>query len=131
MSFFPRSIFSACLILLLFCSSINLLFAADYYMSVSGDDSNPGTIKKPFASIQQANKILKAGDTLFIRGGTYKLQQKDISRYDKNLFARVIYFDKSGKKGAPIVYSAFKGERPIFDFSLVKPDNYRVYAFSV
>jgi hypothetical protein len=39
--------------------------------------------------------------------------------------------DKSGSPDKPITYSAYPGEQPIFDFSLVKPPRLRVTAFRV
>ena len=46
--------------------------ANDYYVSISGDDSNPGTLDLPFKTIQHATSIVEAGDTVYIRGGTYR-----------------------------------------------------------
>jgi hypothetical protein len=43
-----------------------------YYVSTKGCDSNPGTISSPWKSIQKAANTVKQGDTVFIRGGTYK-----------------------------------------------------------
>ena len=44
----------------------------NYYVSISGDDSNPGTLDLPFRTIQHATSIVEAGDTVHIRGGTYR-----------------------------------------------------------
>ncbi len=46
--------------------------ANDFYVSISGDDSNPGTLELPFRTIQHATSIVEAGDTVHIRGGTYR-----------------------------------------------------------
>ena len=46
--------------------------ANDYYVSISGDDSNPGTLELPFRTIQHAASIVEAGDTVHIRGGIYR-----------------------------------------------------------
>lgn len=43
-----------------------------YYVSKSGKDSWKGTEKKPFKTIRYALTKLKKGDTLYIKGGTYK-----------------------------------------------------------
>jgi hypothetical protein len=45
-----------------------------YYVSPSGDDSNPGTRDSPWASPGFGSKQLKAGDTMVILGGTYGLK---------------------------------------------------------
>ena len=67
-----------------------------YYVSPAGKNSNPGTIKKPWKTIQYAADKLVAGDTLYIRKGTYK--------------ERVVP-KNSGEAGKYIVYSAYRGEK--------------------
>jgi len=47
------------------------------------------------------------------------------------LFACITYLDKSGTEGHTIKYWAYPGERPIFDFSAVKPANQRVVGIYV
>lgn len=44
-----------------------------YYVDAGsqGDDTNPGTLPRPFKTIQHGVKNLGAGDTLYIRAGTY------------------------------------------------------------
>lgn len=44
---------------------------AEYYVSPFGSDSNSGSIGSPFLTITFGLAHLAAGDTLFIRGGTY------------------------------------------------------------
>jgi len=49
--------------------------AADYYVAPpasGGSDSNAGTLASPFATIQRAATLATAGDTVFIRAGTYR-----------------------------------------------------------
>ncbi len=51
---------------------------ADYYVSVKGKDSNPGTERKPFATLERARDAARASRsggpvTVWIRGGTYVL----------------------------------------------------------
>lgn len=45
--------------------------AATYYVSLSGSDSNPGTLSQPFRTFLRAVKPLHPGDTLYIRGGVW------------------------------------------------------------
>ena len=41
-----------------------------YYVSQDGDDNNPGTLAKPFKTIEKLNILqLKPGDRIFLRGG--------------------------------------------------------------
>lgn len=42
-----------------------------YYVSLTGSDSNPGSITAPFRTFAKAVSILKAGDTLQVMPGTY------------------------------------------------------------
>ena len=46
-------------------------FAAEWFISPTGSDLNPGNITKPWKTIQKAAGLAKAGDTVYIRGGTY------------------------------------------------------------
>ena len=45
-----------------------------YYVAEDGDDSNKGTFKQPWKTIQYAVNKLDAGDTLNIKAGTYSEQ---------------------------------------------------------
>jgi len=47
------------------------VLAAEYYVGPTGSDSNPGTQAAPFASLQKANDSAAAGDTIWMRAGTY------------------------------------------------------------
>lgn len=70
-----------------------------YYVSSSGSDSNPGTsINAPFQTIQKAADVAVAGDTVFIRGGTYR-EQVDVVN--------------SGTPGNDINFFAYPGETPV------------------
>lgn len=44
----------------------------DYYVSVKGKDANPGTLKKPFGTIQHAADLVKPGDTIYLLPGDYR-----------------------------------------------------------
>lgn len=45
--------------------------AATYYVATSGSDSAAGTLAQPFGTIAKGLTSLRAGDTLYIRAGTY------------------------------------------------------------
>lgn len=47
---------------------------ATYYVSLTGNDSNSGTLSAPFKTFARAVKPLKPGDTLYIRGGIWTTQ---------------------------------------------------------
>jgi hypothetical protein len=60
-------------ILFTFTSPLPVL-AVDYYVDInngSASDSNPGTLSQPWKTITKANQTLIAGDTAYIKAGTY------------------------------------------------------------
>ena len=43
-----------------------------YYVSTAGSDAGPGSLASPFRTIQHAAKLVQLGDTVLVRGGTYR-----------------------------------------------------------
>ncbi len=79
--------------------------AAEYYVAPTGSDSNAGSMAAPFATLQKGNDVAAAGDTVWIRGGTYQLTKQ-------------IKLSKSGQSDTQrIKYWAYAQEVPILDFS--------------
>jgi len=76
-------------------------WSAEYYVSVTGDDNNPGTIDQPFRTVTRAASVMRAGDICFIRGGYY---HED-----------VIIENLHGTSGSPIIFTAFQNEQVWFD----------------
>jgi hypothetical protein len=74
--------------------------AGEFYVSNLGNDSNPGSMERPWKTIQKAADNLVAGQTAYIRGGNY---------YEK------IIIKNSGKAGEYITLSAYANEKPIVD----------------
>ena len=62
------------ILLLLLISSLPII-AKTYYVATDGKDDNSGSIGLPFATIQRAQDAVEAGDTVFIRGGKYKMTE--------------------------------------------------------
>ena len=116
-------------LLALLCLAVPLS-AAEYYVAVNGNETNAGTLAAPFASVQRAQKTAAAGDTVWVRGGTYAMTEGQIAQ-NKRIWAYVLELDKSGSAGKPISYLAYRDEQPVFDFANVKPDGCRVTAFHV
>jgi hypothetical protein len=119
------------LILVLINTSLS---AKNYYIAPNGNDSTgDGSITAPYASIMKAQQFVIGGDTVFARGGTYKIAQSQISQtFSLGPYAAVNYLNKSGLSALKrICYWAYPGEHPVFDFSNVKPAGYRVTAFYV
>jgi hypothetical protein len=87
--------------LVIFAAS--LCGAQPYYVSPSGYDANPGTLKKPFATLQRAQEAArqKRGD-VFLRGGTYYLPAP-----------LVFTAQDSGTKKKPVIFQNYKDETPV------------------
>ena len=83
---------------------------ANYYVAPDGNDANPGTIDKPFKNWDKIIKIIKPGDLVYLRGGTY---------YKSGLSgSNACYFvGKSGTPGNYIRIWAYPGEKPVLDCS--------------
>lgn len=75
--------------------------AADRYVSISGVDTNAGTMLAPWRNIQKAANSALPGDTVYIRGGTY---------------AESVMVGVSGTvAGGFITFRAYAGETVIID----------------
>lgn len=85
-------------VLLVFC--IGYLSAADYYVSPTGNDNNPGTLALPWKKIQKAASTAGPGSNVYIRGGVY---------FEK------VEMGKSGTAGNYITFTTYPGEEVILD----------------
>ncbi|MFE3453806.1 right-handed parallel beta-helix repeat-containing protein [Nonomuraea sp. NPDC059194] len=45
------------------------------FVDPTGDDSNPGTIERPFATLDRARQAAEPGDVVNLRAGTYRLTE--------------------------------------------------------
>ena len=98
--------------------------ATEFYVSPTGNDSNPGTLAAPFGSIARGQQEASPGDTVWIRGGIFEYTA------GVGASANAVLFDKSGTPGNRINYWAFPGETPVFDFFNYQPVE-RIRGFSV
>jgi hypothetical protein len=89
----------------------SLVQAADFYVSPSGDDANPGTLQAPFQTITKARDAVKAINTnmttdihVYLRGGNYRI-------------ASAINFTPAdgGTGGHRIYYQAYNNETPVLN----------------
>lgn len=76
------------------------LLLSTWYVATSGADSNPGSLRQPFQTIQQAANVAQPGDTVMIRGGTYR---------------ETVVPSQSGADGAPITFEPYRGEKVTID----------------
>lgn len=83
---------------------------AEFYVSPGGDDANPGTQSRPFASFERAREAVRqakrtvglpSGAVVWVRGGEYPRSR-----------AFALGPEDSGQAGAPVIYSAYANEVP-------------------
>ena len=67
-----------------------------YYVATSGSDAADGSLSAPFRTIQQAAERAEPGDTVLVRGGTYR---------------ETVTPARSGTSSARITYKPYPGER--------------------
>ncbi|MEL7529995.1 MAG: DUF1565 domain-containing protein, partial [Bacteroidota bacterium] len=104
------------LLLLLLCLPLSS-FGANYYVSKSGSDTNSGSESEPFLTISKAATIMQAGDSCFIKAGTYR---------------ELLSPSNHGTANAPIVFMAFgedevvvSATEPISTWTLYQNDIYQ------
>lgn len=106
-----------------------------YFVATDGDDSNPGTISQPFATINKAYSEVQPGDTIYIRKGTYTIKESQMMNPNPNTtWSYVFDFSDASHTGTSskrICIWGFRNERPVFDLSQVKPADKRVIVFYV
>jgi hypothetical protein len=91
--------------------TISNVGATTYYVATTGNNSAAGTMAQPFATLQKGNDVAVAGDTVYIRGGTYSITTPSNS-------GAGITITKSGTSDTKRIYFwAYPGEVPVFDFS--------------
>ena len=76
-----------------------------YFVSTDGNDANPGTLTRPWLTIQKAVKIAEAGDMIYVRGGEYEAIFGGWS------------FQNSGKRANSISLSNYPGEQVVIKIS--------------
>jgi len=89
--------------------TLAVLHAAEFHVALNGNDANPGTSGKPFASLERARDEIRKlnvagaypqdGVTVWVHDGVY------LREHSFDLDAR-----DSGQAGAPVVYAAVPGE---------------------
>lgn len=86
-----------------------LLYIKTYYVSPSGSDGNTGTIDAPFFNLSTAIAQAKAGDTIYMRGGTYA-------------YSATIRLTTAGTAKYRIHILNYPDEHPVLDFSAMVLD---------
>lgn len=76
-----------------------------YYVAVGGSDASPGTLRAPFRTIRHALTTLRAGDTLYVRGGVYT---EHVGGPGQGFVAL-----SPGNANGRVTVTAYRGERPV------------------
>ncbi|MCD7971774.1 MAG: T9SS type A sorting domain-containing protein [Candidatus Azobacteroides sp.] len=80
------------------------LSARQLFLAVDGDDQNNGSMESPWGTLKYSFAQLGAGDTLWVRCGTYMQTER-------------IYAKACGAKDARICVFAYENEKPVFNWS--------------
>lgn len=105
--------------------------AKTYYVSPTGTAGADGSIRKPFATLIDAQRLVAAGDSVVFREGTFRPQTEESMGLMEDKYSCVYLLDKDGTPDAPITYTSFPGEKVTFDLSDYKPYGKRVAVFYV
>ncbi len=74
-----------------------------FYVAPSGANSNPGTLNSPWQSLLFAVRKARAGDTIIVRGGVYRMHEVFIDRKR----------GQGGRLGHYLTIKAYPGEKPV------------------
>jgi len=75
---------------------LNVSVKSVYYVSIEGNDQNPGTKEMPFRNIQKCADIMQPGDVCYVREGSYR---------------ETVRPKNGGERRYPIHYVAYPGEK--------------------
>ena len=105
-------------------STLALLFAAllcaggclatEFFIATNGNDQNPGTLAAPWGTFVKVSDAVAPGDTVTVRGGTYKPVVNT-------------YFYKDGTAAAPVTFRAYPGEAVLLDGSALPAGTELIY----
>jgi hypothetical protein len=90
---------------LLLTHSLAAQLGATFFVSKKGSDSNRGTIRSPWLTIQHAANSVAAGATVYVFGGAYH---------------ESVNFPATGTSSAPITFESYPGQTAILDGTGVK-----------
>ncbi len=97
-----------------FIGFASVAFGETYYVSKDGNDNSPGTLSEPWKTVQHAADTLVAGDTVYIREGTY---------------SELITIGASGTSGNPITFIAYPTETVKITYTSTTSENWTINGY--
>ncbi|MEL6927199.1 MAG: right-handed parallel beta-helix repeat-containing protein [Cyanobacteria bacterium J06600_6] len=99
------------------CAASSKNERTSYFVDPDGSDRNPGTLMRPFKTVQKCAELVQPGSTCWLRAGTYR---------------ETIIPKASGTEAKPIAFAAYNNEQVIIsgteivdDWSLDEDSIYR------
>jgi RNA polymerase sigma factor (sigma-70 family) len=86
---------------------------ADVYVAANGSDAGDGSLERPYATLAKAVAAVRPGQTIALRGGTYRPTEP-------------VTIDTSGDPERRITLSNYRDERPVIDASRVPAEGWAV-----
>jgi RNA polymerase sigma factor (sigma-70 family) len=87
--------------------------SADVYVAPDGSDANDGSRARPYATLSKAVEVVVPGQTIALRGGTYRPTEP-------------VVIETSGDPERRITLSSYRDERPAIDASQLPADHWLV-----
>jgi RNA polymerase sigma factor (sigma-70 family) len=85
--------------------------SADVYVAPDGSDANDGSLESPYATLGRAVAAVEPGQTIALRGGTYRPSEP-------------VVIDVSGEEENRITLSNYRDEHPVIDASGLPADKW-------
>ncbi|MCZ7437046.1 sigma-70 family RNA polymerase sigma factor [Micromonospora sp. WMMC241] len=86
---------------------------ADIVVAPNGRDDGDGSLRRPFATLGRAVEVVRPGQIIALRGGTYRMTEP-------------VTITTDGTANRRIVLSAYRAERPVLDAAALPADRWAV-----
>ncbi|MEU4423386.1 sigma-70 family RNA polymerase sigma factor [Actinoplanes sp. NPDC024001] len=87
--------------------------SADIYVAPNGSDDGDGSLRRPYATVAKAIAVVRPGQTIALRGGTYRPTSP-------------ITITTSGTASERVVLSGYGAERAVIDASAIPADRWAI-----
>lgn len=87
--------------------------SADIFVAPGGSDDGDGSAARPYATLNKAVAVVRPGQTIALRGGTYRP-------------ARPVTITTSGTANKRIVLTNYRDERAVIDASAIPADQWAI-----